>query len=270
LEYVEKALAEEWIEKKTLERLLGRLQFAAMCHPVSRQWLHSLYKGLRARYRRWDGNVRINAAARSELKKWRSALSRSARGVEVMAVPLASPPDLPPMGSPRVGAIYADASGEIGFGAWVLHGDEVLYIIDEWSSSERDELIIADKELLASTIALEVLAPAADLAAVYSFTDNTVAMGAMRKLTPSTTSAQFLIIRQVDWLLANGVSTTAERVSSAHNLWADLLSRRGGEQYFLRQAAALGLRPRKLEIPASARCTARLLEEARAHVAREA
>jgi hypothetical protein len=87
----------------------------------------------------------------------------------------------------------------------------------------------------------------------------------MRTLTPSSPSAQLLATRQVEWLLGNGVNTTAERVSSAHNLWADLLSRRGGEAYFLRQVAALGLQARRLEIPADARCTARLLEEARAY-----
>ena len=52
--------------------------------------------------------------------------------------------------------IYADASGEIGWMAWTVVDDELLYAVGEWSDEERQKLIIiCEKELLASTWGLD-------------------------------------------------------------------------------------------------------------------
>ena len=83
---------------------------------------------------------------------------------------------------------------------------------------------------------------------VYSFTDNTVAMAAMRNLTPSTLCMQRLTVERVAWLLERGVSEACERITSKANLWADLGSRaRVGE--LMAQAARLQLRFRRVEAP---------------------
>lgn len=84
---------------------------------------------------------------------------------------------------------------------------------------------------------------------VYSFTDNTVAMSAMRGLTPSTSMMQQLTERRVEWLLEHHVSEAAERITSKANLWSDMLSR-GDEQLVVQQARALGLRVRRVQEPA--------------------
>ena len=121
------------------------------------------------------------------------------------------------------GAIYADASGtEYGMAAWTVCGDELLYVEREWSVSERDGLLICDKELLASTIGLVALAPEAGLRSVYSFTDNTVAQAAMRRPTPTTVASQLLCLRRAEWMASSGVLEAAERITSKAHLWADL------------------------------------------------
>jgi hypothetical protein len=245
-----------WIEKRSLQRLLGRLQFVAMCHPISRQWLHALYRALRARYRRWDGKVLLSGAAQEELSKWSHALQAVADGTAEMKVPLASPASFPAFKSEGSGAIYADASGEFGFGAWTRCGKEILYVAGTWDQEEKEELIIADKELYASTVGLVVLAKAARFTSVYSFTDNTVAMAAMRNLTPSSPPSQALTVARIDWMTAHGVREAAERITSKSNLWADLISRKGGERIFVAQAEALGFSVKRLSIPKEWRDTA--------------
>ena len=53
----------------------------------------------------------------------------------------------------------ASATGEIGFGAWAVKGRELLVVWGEWTEAERTELIICEKELVASTVGLRTLAP---------------------------------------------------------------------------------------------------------------
>ena len=55
----------------------------------------------------------------------------------------------------------------------------VLLVEGAWTARERS-MLICELELLVSTIGLVTLAPLAQLNHVYSFTDNTVAMAAMR------------------------------------------------------------------------------------------
>ena len=69
-------------------------------------------------------------------------------------MPLASRAWVPPPGEPGSTAVYADASGEEGFAAWLVHGDVVFMVASEWSEWARSTLDISDKELLASTAGL--------------------------------------------------------------------------------------------------------------------
>ena len=162
------------------------------------------------------------------------------------------------MGAPGVGAVYADASGEIGWAAWTVSGGELLLTGDVWSDVERRELLICEKELFASTAALVALAEPAGAADVYSFTDNTVALAAMRNLTPSTERMQELAAARTAWLHASGVREAAERVPSKANLWADLGSR-GAFDAVVQQASELGLATRWIAPPAAWATPARML-----------
>ena len=229
------------------QSLLGKLTFASTCYPVGRQWLHAPWRALRAVYRTRAGEIAISHATRSSLMRWAAELERADHD----GVPLASRDPLPAAGSPGAAAIYADAALECeraGFGAWAVCGRELLYVQGEWSPAER-KLLICDLELAASTLGLVALQPHLACASVYSFTDNTVAMSAMRRLTPSTPAMQAFTADRAAWMLVHGVAESAERVTSAANLWADMLSRghvAGVEQ----QAAHLGLSPRRVPVPA--------------------
>ena len=109
-----------------------------------------------------------------------------------------------------------------------------------WDSGEC-ELNIATLELYASSAGLVTLAPAACLTEVYSYTDNTVALAAMRSLSPKAAPMQQLTAARIQWMRAHGVREVAERVSTTANLWADLLSRQGGVDLFEQQVAALDM-----------------------------
>jgi hypothetical protein len=231
-------------QRDELIELLGKLNFAATCYPRGRQWSHAPWRSARARYRASDGTVVLSSAARRSLLQWADELERP--GHE--GVPLARRNRFPATRSGEAAVIYADASGETGFGAWTVVGDELLYLDGEWSAEER-ELLICDLELAASTFGLVALQPIAAKAFVYSYTDNTVAMAAMRGLTPSTLAMQSLTAARVEWMLDHGVAEAAERVTSKANLWADLASR-GRTDDVLRQAEALGLRHRRVDVPA--------------------
>ena len=229
--------------------LLGKLGFAALCYPRGRQWLHAPWRCARARYRARDGTVLLSSSARSSLLTWAAELDSDVHE----GVPLAACGAFPAADSAEVLCIYADAAGDsagAGYCAWTVVGDELLLVEGRWSVMEREHLIIADLELAASTLGLVALQPLTGRECVYSFTDNTVAMAAMRNLTPSTLCMQQLTIERVAWLLEHEVSEACERITSKANLWADLGSRaRVGE--LMAQAARLRLRVRRVEAPSS-------------------
>ena len=86
---------------------------------------------------------------------------------------------VPAYGAPGVGVIYADASGEEGWAAWTFASGVVYMVSGVWGPLDRD-LIIADKELVASTVGLFVLGEALQFLYVWEYTDNT---GASRHAT---------------------------------------------------------------------------------------
>ena len=229
--------------------LLGRLTFASTCYPRGRQWLHAAWRAMRVRFRTRSGDVVMSQAVRDDLVRWAVELEDD----DHPGVPLASVAAMPPADSEEVLAVYADAAGaealEGGFGAWAVVGSELLYVEGQWTDEERASLIIADLELAASTFGLVALAEEASVRHVYSFTDNTVAMAAMRRLTPSRPVMQQLIAARVSWMMERGINEAVERVTSKANTWADDLSR-GRLQWVLDEATRLGLRPRRVQVAA--------------------
>ena len=235
------AAAEQRMPKVEYLRLMGRLQFAAAVFPRGRQWLHAAWRVARARFRLAGDQVQITARVRGDFRRWARALENP----KLEGVPLAARKEVGHMGETGVGAIYADASGEYGWAAWTVADGTLLWCGDAWSPAVRDQLHINEKELFASTAGLMALAPAARLSGVLNFTDNTVAMSAMRSCTAQSARMQELCVARVDWMLTHGVNEAALRVSTHHNLWADMGSRNRAEE-MERQAEALGLRVQRV------------------------
>lgn len=141
-------------------------------------------------------------------------------------------------------------------------GGELWLVSGTWSDAEREELIICEKELLASVLNLECLGPLLRARYVYEFTDNTPAMGPMRTMGPRTATMQLLVRRRLALAERYGWRLAAERVSTRNNLWADLGSK-GRVDEVDRQAEQLGLRVQHVPVPPASRCTERLLCVAR-------
>ena len=259
---VDELLQSTTCKREHLIALLGRLQFAASCYPLGRQWLHAPWRAARAQYRLADGMVMITNAVRKSLQRWATEL----RAPEHEGVPLARRA-MRPMGESGVGAIYADASGSIGYTAWTVAKGELLYVEGEWSREQQRELLICDKELIASTLGLVALAPEAQIHDVYSFTDNTVAQAVMKSLRPSTAAMQLLVQRRSQWLVESGRLEAAERITSKANRWADLGSR-GQLATMIREARSFGLVARRVPLPSGWQsCAADALRAAREAVA---
>ena len=156
------------------------------------------------------------------------------------------------------GVVYADASGSGGFAAWTAVEGCVYAVAGEWTTGERS-MLICELELLASTFGLVALAPWLPRD-VYSFTDNTVAQAAMRRLAAESPAMQAILARRTHWMHAAGVLEEPRRISSEANLWADLGSRpeKGGVEEVERQARALGMDFVRVDVPARWRDTSRL------------
>ena len=143
--------------------------------------------------------------------------------------------------------------------AWAVRDGELLFVEGRWSEEERARLLIAEKELLASTFGLVALGPLLP-PYVLSFTDNSVAQAAMRSMAPrgETPRLQHITQRRTLWLFDNDVVETAHRVTTSANVWADLGSR-GAVDDVLCRAAAMGLRPCRVSVPPPWRDTSALL-----------
>jgi hypothetical protein len=247
-EHARSVAAELRCERRDYRRVLGRLTSAVQCYPIGRQHLHAAWRVARTRFRLSDGSVPVTKAVRRDLLWWAAELERE--GHE--GVPLAA------AGEREQSYIYADASGEQGWMAWAVEGDELLYAEGEWSERERRSLIICEKELLASTWGLVALQPFLQLA-VVSYTDNTVAQAAMRSMAPGSAAMQELTARRTQFLFEREVVEQSRRITSKANCWADLGSRRQLAAA-LQQAERLGLRTRRVEVPSAWRDTAEVCE----------
>jgi len=219
----------------SFRKLVHRLVFASCMYPKGRQWLHECFRVLRAKYRLGGGRVLVSEAACEELRQWAQELARE----DHEGVPLARAGAMPAYGSPGTAAIYADASGEGGFAAWALQGSTVLLVVGTWKEEHR-ELLICEKELIASTVGLCTLGPRLDATYIYEFTDSTVALAAMTFLTPSLESMQRMTRLRLAVAERHGWRLAAHRISSKNNVWADLGSR-GRATEVERQARRLGL-----------------------------
>jgi hypothetical protein len=234
---VQAALDAPSLRRRELIQLLGRLQFAATCYPRGRQWLCAAWRLSRTHMRTKTDVLILTRHVRADLRRWIEMLELDdalAPGVPLACVDVARAAD-----APGVGVMYADASGvEYGWAAWTLVGNEVLMVHAPWSQAEL-VLGIAEKELFASSAGLLTLASWGGWRNVVNYTDNMVALSAMRSSAPSTPRLQELVRARGEAMRLGGLREAAERVGSKSNLWADLGSR-GRVDDVRRQAIALG------------------------------
>ena len=225
--------------------LLGKLTFASIVYPKGRQWVAPCWRSFKIALKRSlvfrpeHRMVFISKHVRAALQRWATELEDP----EHVGVPMACREWVPAYGAPGVGVIYADASGEEGWAAWTFASGVVYMVSGVWGELDR-ELIIADKELVASTVGLFVLGEALQFKYVWEYTDNTVALSAIRSLTPSTPLSQRLCAARVIWCSDRSVFVMGERITSANNEWADIGSRpvtRGGPAAVATMAHELGL-----------------------------
>ena len=186
------------VDRAELVSLLSKLLLAASCYPAGRPWTNAAWRCARAEFAIGDDRVVLSRHAREGILRWACALE----GEMEHGVPLAHRA-FPSFGSAFCNAIYADASGNQGWSAWCLVGDTVHMCAGPWTPDEIDDpsFIIAEKELLASTLGLVTLAPIGGMKFVYQFTDNTNAEGAMRRLSPKTRRMQLMIERRSELML---------------------------------------------------------------------
>ena len=226
-------------QHRRLEEVTHKLLYAATVYPRGRQWLHCLFRALRANYRlRRKGNVPVSRRMRAALRSWAAELRRA--GHE--GVPLAAATTFPRAGEPGLIVAYSDASGEHGFGAWAwCGGRRIAYTCEVWGPREMGAHINL-KELVAMAASTEAFLEVwPEATHVREFTDNTCAEWAAHTGTPDTKRMQDVVARRVAEFFAKGVYTRVARIATKENLWADWLSRAGGEAMFLAQAARWNL-----------------------------
>ena len=223
-----------------LEELTHKLLYAANVFPIGRQWLHCLFRALKANYRlrKRGGGIVVSKKMRMALRSWVAELKRPGH----RGVPLAARRVFPSAGEPGVLVTYSDASGEHGFGAWAwMGGKRVLYTCELWSEHELARHINI-KELVAMAASTEAFIERLDgVTHVREFTDNTCAEWAAHGMTPKVEGMQEVMTQRAAALLVNEVYTCVARVATHENVWADWLSRADGEAKFIANAAALGL-----------------------------
>ena len=223
-----------------LEELTHKLLYAANVFPIGRQWLHCLFRALKANYRlrKRGGCIVISKKVRMALRSWVAELKRPGH----QGVPLAARRVFPSAGETGVLVTYSDASGEHGFGAWAwMGGRMILYTCERWSEHELARHINI-KELVAMAASTEAFVERlGDVTHVREFTDNTCAEWAAHGMTPKVERMQEVMTHRAAALLENEVYTCVARVATHENVWADWLSRADGEAKFLAHAAALGL-----------------------------
>ena len=243
-EAAEVAAGADTCDFQRLEEITHKLLYASTVYPSGRQWLHCLFRALKARYMlRRKETVPVSRKMREALWLWEAELRRPGHA----GVPLASPTSFPRAGEPGTTVTYSDASGDHGFGAWAWKGGrKVVYTCERWGARELG-LHINVKELVAMAASTEAFIEVwSDTTHVCEFTDNTCAEWAAHNATPRTKGMQDVMARRVAGLMARGVHTRVARVATTENVWADWLSRAGGEAKFLAQAAAMGIEVEKI------------------------
>ena len=161
---------------------------------------------------------------------------------------------------------YADASrepdGVSGAGAWTVIAGTFVYMAWSWTPHEVARFSINVLETIVKDVSARYFIAYArrqGLAATHSlsFTDNSTAEHVAERGRATTAALNELNLERQAWLVSVGVSQRSERVASADNDVADLISR-GDLEEALRFPRDEGLPSVRLEVTAADRDTSRI------------
>ena len=251
--YCEELLKAETADSMCRDELNSLAHKMIYCSSIivrMRPWLFPIFRCLYARV--CTARALLTDAARVALRRCRLALEfaddHPLPFAAIDAFPLASSSDLM--------AIYADAAGDgaaPGWGYWWVMNGCLLFAWGEWTPAQ----------LLLPIHALELWTSSVALMSAYSqhkgevnplmleYTDNAASEFVADSQQSRCPYLQHLIAARSDFFDASGVCSLPQRVSSVHNLWADLLSR-GEVARVIASAVRLGLRPCRLFPPDTA------------------
>ena len=196
---------------------------------------------------RFSSVVHLTTHAINSLRSCALALEHSSDHT----LPLAWREHVPSIGDGAI-AQYADAAGDglgtPGFGVWWVVGRRLFLVFGAWHAHQLS-LPIHVLEFWTNSMGLEaVWTQDHKHEFIVEFTDN-VAAEVIGDSQYSSSEPMMLIAEwRSDFMDATGVCSLPQRVSSAHNVWADMLSR-GLASEVLRQALLLGLSPTVLPVP---------------------
>ena len=221
-------------ERSDLNSIVHKLIHASATDVLGRPNLHYIRQALRD-HDRWGNEIEREVVimpkrAMREWCWWKSRLSEP-----IASLPLASRIEFP---SCSAGTLihYTDSSREekspeqSGLGGWTVICDDFLYVLDRWSGDEVAAFSINTmegfaKDSISSRFLQAALERGLTIAHVQSYIDNSTAeMVAENGRTQSDAMAA-LQKRRIERNLQLGISETTERISSADNIVADLLSR---------------------------------------------
>ena len=243
-------------ERSDLNSIVHKLIHASATDVLGRPNLHHIRAALRDYDR--DGNqlerdaVILPKKAMREWQWWKQRLSEP-----MAALPLASRIEFPTCSEGTL-VQYTDASRELSFpeqsglGGWTVLCDEFLYVIDRWTAQEVQAYSINTmeaftKDAISARFLSEATSKGLSITHVQSYNDNSTAeMVAENGRTQSHAMAE-LQKRRIERNLKLGISETTERVASADNVVADLLSR-GDIKDALRFASHAGLKATRLHL----------------------
>ena len=226
--------------RDTLNSLAHKLIYCSSIIVRMRPWLFPIFRCLYARTR--TSRSLLTLEARTALRRCRLALETA----DDHPLPFAAV-DAFPLSGDDLTALYADAAGDgeaPGWGFWWVVGTTLFFSFGTWSEAQL-RLPIHALELWASTaglMTLRLVVNRCESTYVLEYTDNAASEFVADSQQSRCRFLQQLLLARSDFFDASGVCSLPQRVSSAHNLWADWLSR-GEIARVIANAIRLGLRP---------------------------
>jgi hypothetical protein len=209
LELIETALAATWLLKATLEKLVGKLNFACKAVPSGRPLMQSLFIALQQS--RAARKLRLRPVAHSDLESWHFMLRQWSGVARLMPTR--------PIEASAIGWA-TDASGSIGYGA-IMGGQ---WMANRWSQ-EQAKHSITYKELYAVVVSAHTWDENLAGRHVILECDNEAVVRCINKMGAKDKDVR-LLLRELLLILARiGAKISARHVAGKLNVLPDLLSR---------------------------------------------
>ena len=251
------------VAREPCNSLLHKLLSASECIPLGRPHLFHLREAIKADNALRSSAVIIGNKAAAELAWWDHQLLHA----DESGLPLASRYSFPSSSDDTI-VHYADASREpgeqsaSGAGAWSVIAGTFVYVEWRWTPHEVQRFSVNVLETIVKDVSgrcFIAYARQQGLAATHSlaFTDNSTAEHIAERGRASTEALNQLNAQRTQWLVDSGVHQRSERVASADNDVADLLSRNDIEEA-LRFPRDASLPVRRIDVLAVDRDTSHL------------